>query len=207
MSSSIPSSSSSSLGPAAASGGRLSVALVHHPVLNKFGDVQTTALTNLDVHDLARSSRTYNCAACYLVTPIQAQIDQAHAIVGYWEGERGTSKNPDRADAMSRVRVVVAVDDAIAAETAVTGQRPLIVVTSARPQGTVPYAHLRERLNNGAHALVLFGTGHGLADSVHALADLVLAPIVGPADDDGTFWNHLSVRSAAAIILDRLRGS
>lgn len=187
--------------------GRLSVALVHHPVLNKFGDVQTTALTNLDVHDLARSSRTYGCAACYLVTPIQAQIDQAHAIVGYWEGERGTSKNPDRASAMSRVHVVVAVEDAIAKETAVTGKRPLIVVTSARPQGTVPYTHLRERLDEGAHALVLFGTGYGLADSVHGLADLVLAPLVGPADDDGTFWNHLSVRSAAAIILDRLRGS
>ena len=187
--------------------GRLSVALVHYPVLNKFGDVQTTALTNLDVHDLARSSRTFGCAACYLVTPIQAQIEQAHAIVGYWQGERGASKNPDRTSAMSRVHVVVAVQDAIAKETEVAGRKPLIVVTSALPQGTVPYSHLRERLDGGDNALVLFGTGHGLADSVLELADLVLAPVMGPAADDGSFYNHLSVRSAAAIILDRLRGS
>jgi hypothetical protein len=99
------------------------------------------------------------------------------------------------------------VHDAIAAEVETTGARPLVVVTSAKPQGTVPYSALRRRLDDGAHALVLFGTGSGLADSVLGLADLVLAPIVGPADADGTRWNHLSVRSAAAIILDRLRGS
>ncbi|HEY1097365.1 MAG TPA: RNA methyltransferase [Myxococcota bacterium] len=186
---------------------RLSVALVHHPVLDRFGGVQTTALTNLDVHDIARSSRTYGCAAYYIVTPIQAQIEQAQAITGFWEGERGQKKNKDRTEAMSRVHVVVDVADAIAAETAVLGRKPLIVVTSARPQGTVPYTHLRERLDAGENALLLFGTGHGLADSVHTLADLVLAPLVGPADDDGSRWNHLSVRSAAAIILDRLRGS
>jgi hypothetical protein len=187
--------------------GRLSVALVHHPVLNRFGEVQTTALTNLDVHDLARSSRTFGCAACYMVTPVDAQLEQAHAIVGFWEGDRGTSKNRDRSEAMSRVKIVVDVEGAIAAEVAATGSRPLIVVTSARPQGTVPYSELRRRLDEGAHALVLFGTGHGLADSVHSTADLVLAPVNGPADDDGSFYNHLSVRSAAAIILDRLRGS
>lgn len=188
-------------------GGRLSVALVHHPVLDRFGGIQTTALTNLDVHDIARSSRTYGCAAFYIVTPVQAQIDQARAIVGFWEGEAGQKRNKDRTEAMRRVQVVTTVDEAIAADTTAGGQRPLIIVTSARPQGTVPYSHLRERLDAGAHALVLFGTGSGLADSVHGLADLVLAPIVGPADDDGTRWNHLSVRSAAAIILDRLRGS
>ena len=83
----------------------------------------------------------------------------------------------------------------------------MVVVTSALPQGTVPYTALREQLDDGVHALLLFGTGHGLASSVVELADLVLAPVVGPADDDGGFYNHLSVRSAAAIILDRLCGS
>ena len=37
---------------------RLAIALVHHPVLDKGGAIVTTALTNLDVHDLARSART-----------------------------------------------------------------------------------------------------------------------------------------------------
>lgn len=189
------------------SAGRLSVALVHHPVLDRHGGIQTTAITNLDVHDLARSSRTYGCAAFYVVTPVEAQLDQARAIVGYWEGERGQKRNKDRTEAMSRVHVVKTVEDAVAAEAAALGKKPTVVVTSARPQGTVPYSQLRATLEAGGDALVLFGTGSGLADSVHSTADLVLAPIVGPADADGTTWNHLSVRSAAAIILDRLRGA
>jgi hypothetical protein len=189
------------------SGGRLAVALVHYPVLDRHGGIQTTAITNLDVHDLARSSRTYGCAAFYVVTPVTAQQEQARAIIGFWEGDVGKRRNKDRTEAMSRVHVNASVDDAIAAETAVGGARPLVVVTSAKPQGTVPYGELRRRLDAGAHALVLFGTGSGLADSVLEQADLVLAPLIGPADVDGTRWNHLSVRSAAAIILDRLRGS
>ena len=187
--------------------GRLAVALVHHPVLDKFGGIQATALTNLDVHDLARSSRTFGCAACYLVTPISAQKEQAGHILGFWEGEKGQKRNTDRTEAMARMHVVDAVQDAIDAETAAVGSRPIVVVTSAKPQGTVPYRALRERLEGGAHALVLFGTGHGLADSVVEMANLVLSPVLGPLDDDGTSYNHLSVRSAAAIILDRLRGS
>lgn len=193
--------------PSSSSSGRLAVALVHHPVLDKFGGIQATALTNLDVHDLARSSRTFGCGACYLVTPITAQKEQAHHILGFWEGEKGQKRNTDRTAAMARMHVVDAVQDAIDAETAVLGSRPLVVVTSAKPQGTVPYSALRERLEGGTHALVLFGTGHGLADSVLEMADLVLAPVLGPVDDDGTSYNHLSVRSAAAIILDRLRGT
>lgn len=186
----------------AAMSGRLSVALVHGPVLDKFGGLQTTALTNLDVHDLARSSRTYGCAAFYVVTPVEAQRMQALAIVGFWEGELGQKRNKDRTEAMSRVVVVSAIADAIDKETAALGKRPLIVATSAKPQGAVPYTELRKRLDGGDDALVLFGTGHGLAQSVLDGCDLTLAPLLGP---DG--WNHLSVRSAGAIILDRLRGT
>ena len=47
---------------------------------------------------------------------------------------------------------------------------------------------------------LLFGTGYGLVDEIMAEADYTLEPIVGPTD-----YNHLSVRSAASIILDRLR--
>jgi tRNA (guanine37-N1)-methyltransferase len=188
-------------------GGRLATALVHGPVLDRTGNVQTTSITNLDVHDLARSSRTYGCAAFYVVTPIGAQREMAGAIVGYWEGEVGRRKNADRTEAMGRVAIVSAIDDAIAAETAVAGVRPKLVATSAKPQGAVSYASLRAELDAGAHVLLLFGTGHGLTDETVQGCDAVLAPLVGPADPDGTRWNHLSVRSAAAIILDRLRGS
>ncbi|MDP2340218.1 MAG: RNA methyltransferase [Deltaproteobacteria bacterium] len=187
--------------------GRLAVALVHGPVLDRHGGLQTTALTNLDVHDIARSGRTYGCGAFYVVTPVEAQRTQAKAIVGFWEGAAGLKRNKDRTEAMSRVVVVDAVADAVAKESAFLGRRPLIVATSAKPQGAVSYVAMRERLEAGEHVLVLFGTGHGLAQSVLDVCDVVLAPVVGPVDDDGQDFNHLSVRSAAAIILDRLRGS
>ena len=83
--------------------------------------------------------------------------------------------------------------------------RPRLVVTSAR--GGAGSHQLRRacapswRRSTEPHLLV-FGTGWGLAPEVIERADLVLEPICGPTD-----YNHLSVRSAAAIILDRLRGA
>ena len=105
------------------SAGRLAVALVHYPVLDRHGGIQTTAITNLDVHDLARSSRTYGCAAFYVVTPVTAQQEQARAIIGFWEGDVGKRRNKDRTEAMSRVHVTASVNDAIAAESALGGAR------------------------------------------------------------------------------------
>jgi hypothetical protein len=186
---------------------RLSVALIHGPVLDRHGREQTTALTNLDVHDIARSSRTFGVATFWIVTPVTAQQEQARAVVGFWEGDDGRRRNRDRADALSVARVCGSLDEAVAAETAALGHAPLLVATSARPQGATTYSALRRHLETGTNALLLFGTGSGLTTATLARCDLVLAPIVGPVDDHGQSWNHLSVRSAVAIILDRLRGA
>jgi hypothetical protein len=53
----------------------------------------------------------------------------------------------------------------------------------------------------GGNYLLLFGTGWGITDDVFSRADLFLEPIEGP-----TAYNHLSVRSAVSISLDRLFG-
>ena len=180
---------------------RVATALVHYPCLDKHGNVYATSITNLDVHDIARSSRTYDVRAYYLVTPIDAQRDMARAITGYWAGDEGLRRNVTRTDALSIVDVVPALEDAIAKETAILGEPPLVVATSAklgaRPVST--YAQMREEFARVPGALLVFGTGHGLAPSITDAADRVLAPIPPRAD-----YNHLSVRSAAAIILDRL---
>jgi hypothetical protein len=187
---------------------RLSVALVHGPVLDRHGGEQTTALTNLDVHDIARSARTFGCAAFYIVTPVAAQQEQARAVVGFWDGDDGRRRNKDRSEALSLARVVGTLDDAIAAEADVLGRSPLLVATSAKQQGVVRYAELRRRIDDDAGgALILFGTGAGMTQAMLDRCDHVLAPIVGPLDASGQRWNHLSVRSAAAIVLDRLRGA
>jgi hypothetical protein len=49
--------------------------------------------------------------------------------------------------------------------------------------------------------LLLFGTGWGLTEELLAGVDRVLRPIQGNSD-----YNHLSVRAAVAIMLDRLFG-
>ena len=182
---------------------RVALALVHHPCLDRDGNVFTTSITNLDLHDIARAATSYGCDACYVVTPVTAQQEMARRIVGFWEDGPGQRRNPDRTTAMRIVHVVASVAEAIAAEEHELGARPLVVATSARPQGSMPSDALRARLPGERGVLVLFGTGHGLAPSLVDGADVVLAPLVGRPHKSGGY-NHLSVRSAAAIYLDRL---
>jgi hypothetical protein len=187
---------------------RVAVALVHHPCLDKHGDIYTTSITNLDVHDIARAATTYGVAAFYVVTPVSAQQTMVESIARYWEQGEGRRRNPDRTAAMKILHVVAGVDDAIAGETRATGAAPCIVSTSAKEQGAVTCASLRER---DVDVLLLFGTGHGLAPSIVDASDVVLEPLRAAAADrrrpqEGRGYNHLSVRSAVAIFLDRLMG-
>lgn len=194
------------------------IALVHHPVTNKRGATVTTSVTNVDIHDLARSARTYGVQAYFIVTPIAEQRSLVGRIASHW-GEAGKRINPFRAEAIELVRVAPDLDRVIETigELEGTADKPLVVATGAAygsaPDGSgaderdriITYEALSERLErqSGA-ALVLFGTGWGLADSVTARADLLLPGIRARAGL--STYNHLSVRSAAAIILDRLVG-
>lgn len=182
---------------------RVALALCHHPCLDKHGEIYTTSITNLDVHDIARAATTYGVDAFYVVTPISAQRSMAEAIAKYWEEGAGRKRNPDRTIAMHIVHVVSSIEEAIAAET--KGSKPTVVVTSAREQGTLSCAAFREQMKSLDGVLVLFGTGHGLAPSVVNAADVVLEPLRGRPEKNAGY-NHLSVRSAAAIFMDRLLG-
>jgi hypothetical protein len=182
---------------------RTYVALVHHPVLDKAGQIVTTAVTNLDIHDIARASRTFGLAGYFVVTPIAAQRELVENIIGHWTRGAGRAHNDKRTDALSLVRVVASLDDAIAAAGA-----PFVVATGARPRaGVVPCGELSRRCADHPNRanLIVFGTGWGLAEAVFERADAVLAPLRGPSSDDE--YNHLSVRSAVAIVLDRLFGN
>jgi hypothetical protein len=179
---------------------RVALALCHHPCLDKHGEIYTTSITNLDVHDIARAATTYGVDAFYVVTPISAQRSMAEAIAKYWEEGAGRKRNPDRTTAMHIVHVVASIEEAIAAE-----GKPTVVVTSAKEQGSVTCAAFREQMKSLDGVLVLFGTGHGLAPSVVNSADVVLEPLRGRPDKNAGY-NHLSVRSAAAIFMDRLLG-
>jgi hypothetical protein len=84
-----------------------------------------------------------------------------------------------------------------------SGRCPVVWATSARETGgALAHGHARRILNETDRpVLILLGTAWGLAGRILEEADAVLEPIRGA---DG--YNHLSVRCAAAILLDRLLG-
>ncbi len=182
----------------------LYLVLLHHPVIDKNGLVVTTALTNMDIHDIARSARTYGVRRFYVAHPVKALRVLAAKIMEHWETGYGSTYNVTRKDALSLVGLEHDLDSTLLALERETGARPRLVMTSARsgPNRT-SFAGLRAQLeaSNEPHLIVL-GTGWGLTPQVTERADVMLEPICGPTD-----YNHLSVRSAAAVILDRLHGA
>lgn len=190
----------------------LTLCLLHHPVLDKAGKPSTVSLTNLDIHDMCRVSRTYELAGGCFVTPLVDQRELGQRILAHWTDGAGGRANADRASALGLGRMAESLDEAIAQVTERAGAAPKVVATSARTHfrpargrkeraiAFCPSAQVRRMLAEGPVLLVL-GTGHGLAPEVLTRADAVLQPVRGFA-----LYNHLPVRSAAAILVDRLLG-
>lgn len=181
-------------------GRNLHCALVHYPVF--LGDRKTgaTSLTNLDVHDIARCSRTYGLGSFTVVTPLKDQQTILETLVRHWTEGPGGVSNPDRAEAFSLVQLASDVQEAIDLVEARTGQRPVLLGTSARDNGVMTPLAVRNLLADRP-VLLLFGTGHGMAPEILDACDGVLRPLRWM---DG--YNHLPVRGAVAITLDRVLG-
>jgi tRNA (guanine37-N1)-methyltransferase len=182
------------------------VALLHYPVYDRRGELVSTSLTNLDVHDIARAAATYGLAGYFIVHPVAAQRELVERIVEGWSAEPGDGAAASRVEALAGVRAaadLAAVRAAVAA--AHGGTPPHVVATSARPHQGAPLVSaldlIAARRAASAPLLLLFGTGGGLADEVISASDQLLVPIHG-----GSAFNHLSVRSAVSIVLDRLFG-
>lgn len=184
---------------------RIYLGLVHHPIKNKLGELVTTSVTNLDIHDISRSCRTFGIKKYFLVTPFEAQRELVDSILGHWEQDHANAFNPDRQDALAIARAVDSIETAIAQITEVEGQRPLIAVTGANFEtfdGDVKELTKKLEVLN-MPCFLLFGTGWGLHPIALEKAEFKLSPIISKNSDG---YNHLSVRSAVAIYLDRLFG-
>lgn len=179
---------------------QVDIALVHYPVINRNGETIGSAVTNLDLHDIARAGRTYGIGTYWVVTPFKEQQELAAQIVGHWTRGYGGTVNPGRGDALSIITICATLTEAIAGASEKFGARPLVLATCAKVQeNTIGYAEIRERIHQRTPLLLLFGTAWGLSPEVLAMVDGVLPPLRGT-----TGFNHLSVRSAASIIMDRL---
>lgn len=183
----------------------LYLALLHHPVLNREGHVVTTSVTNLDIHDIARSACTYDAAGYFVAHPSPGLRALCQRVSWHWKEGYGATTNESRRQSMERVHVVPDLDHAVAAIEQETGHLPIRVATSARAHDrpTTPFHDLRARRETGeTPLLILLGTGYGLTPEFVAGCDVVCEPLRGPGR-----YNHRSVRATAAILLDRLCGT
>jgi len=178
------------------------LALMHYPVLGKRGEEIAAAVTNLDVHDIARTARTYAVKAVYIVTPLTDQLEMVDKIRRYWISGAGSVHNPKRKEAFSILHLRDSLD-AVTADMERDGRgAPALVATSARERdGVLPFERFKSMLADGRPYLLLFGTAWGLSETVFQRADYTLAPVAGPGA-----YNHLPVRAAVAVVLDRLQG-
>jgi hypothetical protein len=183
----------------------LYMALLHHPVLDQQGEIITTAITNLDIHDGGRLSATYGVQRYFLVSPLQEQRALVQRVRAHWVEGPGARKKSARHTALALVEPIEDLKTLYQQVEEREGIAPLLVGTSARatPQQKISYDQMRKDLYEKEQPIVLiFGTGWGIAPSLHPPINLYLPPIYGPTD-----FNHLPVRSAMSITLDRLLGS
>jgi hypothetical protein len=179
------------------------LALVHSPVLGRKNEIITTSVTNLDIHDIARSARTYGFSKYFIVTPVKKQHDLVQNILTHWNTDVDNSYNPDRSSALSFIELVDTIEQAKKQIFESEGIEPIVVVTGANfEEFSGNEKDLCTKLQvDKRPMLLLFGTGWGLHASVTDNADFKLDPIIGAAKDG---YNHLSVRSAVAIYCDRI---
>jgi len=180
----------------------LYIGLVHYPVYGRNKEVIATAVTNFDIHDISRCARTFGLGGFFIITPLESQVALVERIVAHWRQGEGSIYNPTRKESLSLVRVCRSIDEADNEIARLHQKKVKRVATGASPHpGCIGYEKLRGLLKDWETPFfLLFGTGWGLTKEVKESSDYVLAPI------EGKGYNHLSVRSAVAIILDRLLG-
>lgn len=102
----------------------LYIVLLHFPVYNTKGQVITTAIINMDIHDIARvAAKTHGASGFYIVNPIDQQRMLAQEIVSYWRDGLGASYNPSRQEACGTIRLKRSLTEALADIEVETGKK------------------------------------------------------------------------------------
>lgn len=187
------------------------LALVHYPVYDKHRKVVATSITNYDIHDISRVARTYNLGGYYMVTPLKSQQELCRRIIRHWVEGFGSQYNQTRGEAFSTTYLTDSLQQVVDQMREKFEATPMVIMTSARKhiarecgKPLLEYAEARELFRQDVTIpfLLVLGTGYGLTNEcIEEYGSMVLAPISGISE-----YNHLSVRSAAAIMVDRVFG-
>jgi len=182
---------------------RLYMGLVHYPVYNKRSERIASAITSFDLHDLSRLARTYGVKRLFAIVPLEDQQNLAERIIKHWTEGYGASYNAFRKEALELISIFHSLEECISMISESEGSKPILIATDAsrRIVRGLSYVEAKQMVDSGQPVFVLFGTAWGLDEEILERADYLLDPI-----ESDTGYNHLSVRSAAAIIVDRLAG-
>ena len=185
---------------------KIAVGLVHHPILDSAKNVVATNITNLDIHDIARACKVYGVERYYIIHPMKEQQMFVWRMLDHWRVGEGARLNPMRRTALTMVHTADSVSAAVQDWSAESGEKTLLVGTSARkiPVPRLGFSELRAKLAADQRVFLLFGTGFGMTEELLLSCDGLLEPLTGAPPLD---YRHLSVRSAVSICLDRLLGS
>lgn len=183
------------------------VALMHSQVL--IGDEKkegTTSVTSIDIHDIARSSKTFGIKNYFIVTPLIDQQKIVSKVLSFWKEGIGLEYNKSRYDAILNVEISASLQEAIDYIYEKEGEYPLLIATSAsvtkgKDKHLITFHDQTKVWAHKRPILLIFGTGQGLSPFILDKCDYHLLPVHGFST-----FNHLSVRSAVAIILDRWLG-
>lgn len=180
------------------------VALVHHPVIDRCGEKTTAALTGLDLSDISRSCRTYGVRKFLVITPLKSQRELAKTVASHWVEGYGATSYPSRAEAFKVMKTVSNVDRAIQWIKDKEHDEPLVIATTAKfHDEAIHWLEMkRTLLELQKPVLFLFGTASGLHEDVLNKCSALLQPLSGGMED----YNHLSVRTAVGVTLDRFFG-
>jgi len=184
---------------------KISIGLLHYPILDRSGKIVATNITNFDIHDIARAARVYGVERYYLIHPVPQQLMFVERVIDHWRVGEGSTYNTSRGIALENVRTAETLEKAL--RDWAPKENVLTIGTHARPvEGATLYSvsDLRRELwDHRKTVFLLFGTGYGMTDEYMKSLGGVLESIRSAPPDD---FRHLSVRSAVSIYLDRLLG-
>lgn len=184
------------------------VVLMHSEVLVSEDKVNTkigtTSVTSIDIHDIARSAITYGLKNYFIVTPLSDQQAIVKTLLGFWQEGPGISYNNYRHEALNHVILESNLENVIERITHIEGKAPILIATGAKSDdhpGMITFFDQEKVWSCQRPVLIVLGTGRGLTPEMMKRCDYRLVPLEGFSS-----FNHLSVRSAAAVIFDRWLG-